>query len=118
MDNRRQWYRYQRLFADFLQHRLHRVYPDEVVALHSHAARWYADNHFTDEAIHQALQHSALPLMADWQWAVYRFGSTLPIAILLILYLRIRRLLPAVIAHWVADFFAILSAVVLPLLAS
>lgn len=66
-----------------------------------------------------ALQHSALPLMADWRWAVYRFGSSLLIGIVLpILYLRIRRLLPFIIAHWAANFVAVLMAVVLPLMTS
>ena len=62
-----------------------------------------------------ALQHSALPLMADWRWAAYRFGSSLLIAIVLpILYLRIRRLLPFIIAHWAADLASVLMLVLLP----
>ena len=62
-----------------------------------------------------ALQHSALPLMADWRWAVYRFGSSLLISIVLpILYLRIRRLLPFIIAHWAADLVSVLMLVLLP----
>jgi len=65
-----------------------------------------------------ALQHSALPLMSDWRWAAFRFGSTIPVMILLILYLRIRRLLPFIIGHWGANFFGILVAVVLPLMTS
>ncbi len=63
-----------------------------------------------------ALQHSALPIMPDWRWAAFRFASALPIGILLIFYLRRRRLLPFIIAHWAADFFAILAGVVLPLM--
>jgi membrane protease YdiL (CAAX protease family) len=64
-----------------------------------------------------ALQHSALPLMSDWRWAVYRFGSSLLIGIVLpILYLRIRRLLPFIIAHWAANFVSVLMFVVLPLM--
>ena len=35
-----------------------------------------------------ALQHSALPLMWDWRWALYRFGSSLLIGIVIpIIYL-------------------------------
>lgn len=64
-----------------------------------------------------ALQHSALPLMFDWQWAVYRFGSSLAVGIVFpILYLRIRRLLPLIIAHWAANFVSVLMFVVLPLM--
>lgn len=66
-----------------------------------------------------AVQHSALPLMSDWRWAVYRFGSSLLIGIVLpIVYLRIRRLLPFIIAHWAANFVSVLMAVVLPLIMS
>ncbi len=64
-----------------------------------------------------ALQHSALPLMSDWRWAVYRFGSNLLIGIVLpILYLRIRRLSPFIIAHWAANFISVLMTVVLPMI--
>ena len=66
-----------------------------------------------------ALQHSALPLMLDWRWAAYRFGSTLLIGFgISILYLRIRRLLPFIIAHWAANFVSVLTFVVLPLIVS
>ena len=66
-----------------------------------------------------ALQHSALPLMLDWQWVVYRFGSSLAVGIVFpILYLHIRRLLPLIIAHWAANFVSVLMFVVLPLLTS
>lgn len=65
-----------------------------------------------------AVQHSALPLMPDWRWAVYRLASALPIAVVLpIVYLRTRRLLPFIIAHWAVDFAGILTLVVLPLMA-
>lgn len=64
-----------------------------------------------------ALQHSPLPLMADWRWAVYRFGSSLLIAIVLpIIYLRTRRLVPFIFAHWAANFVSVLMTVALPLM--
>jgi membrane protease YdiL (CAAX protease family) len=64
-----------------------------------------------------ALQHSALPLMADWRFAVSRFGSSLLIGIVLpIIYLRTRRLLPFIFAHWAANFVSVLMSVVLPLM--
>ncbi len=64
-----------------------------------------------------ALQHSALPLMADWRWAAYRFGSSLLIGIVLpIIYLRTRRLFPFILAHWAANFVSVLMTVVLPLM--
>jgi membrane protease YdiL (CAAX protease family) len=62
-----------------------------------------------------AVQHSALPLMADWRFAAYRFWSSLLIGIVLpIIYLRTRRLLPFIFAHWAANFISVLMTVVLP----
>jgi len=64
-----------------------------------------------------ALQHSAMPLMADWRWAVYRFASSLLIGMVLpIIYLRTRRLAPFIFAHWIANLVAVLMTVVLPLM--
>jgi len=64
-----------------------------------------------------ALQHIALPLMMDWRWAIYRFGSSLLIGIVLpIIYLRTRRLLPFIVAHWAANFVSVLMTVVLPII--
>lgn len=64
-----------------------------------------------------SLQHIALPIMPDWRWAAYRFVSSLLIGIgFSILYLRIRRLLPFIIAHWAANFTSVLIFVVLPMM--
>jgi membrane protease YdiL (CAAX protease family) len=64
-----------------------------------------------------AVQHSALPLMSDWRWVLYRFGSSLLFGFVLpIIYLRTRRLLPFIVAHWAANFVAVLMTVVLPML--
>jgi LuxR family maltose regulon positive regulatory protein len=41
LDDRREWYRYHRLFADLLRRRLHRSRPDLVPILHSRASAWY-----------------------------------------------------------------------------
>jgi len=63
------------------------------------------------------LQHTALPLMLDWRWAAYRFGTSLLVGIVMaIFYLRVRRLLPLIIAHWAANFVSVLMFVVLPLM--
>jgi len=52
LDNRREWYRYHTLFAEFLRARLSR---EERALLHRRAARWYEDQDLTDQAIHHAL---------------------------------------------------------------
>jgi LuxR family maltose regulon positive regulatory protein len=56
LDESRQWYRYEHLFADLLRHRLENKFgSEEVVGLHRRASRWYEDNEFPEEAIHHAL---------------------------------------------------------------
>jgi LuxR family maltose regulon positive regulatory protein len=62
LDQSRQWYRYHRLFADLLRHRLDTV-TDEATSLHKRACRWYADNGFPADAVYHALAAS------DWETA-------------------------------------------------
>jgi uncharacterized protein len=52
-----------------------------------------------------ALQHCFLPFSLDSRQLLFRFLIFLPLVIVMpILYLRVRRLLPFVIAHWGMDF--------------
>lgn len=63
-----------------------------------------------------ALQHIALPLVPDWRFMLWRFASSLSISIVLpVIYLRTRRLLPFIVAHWATNFLSVLTLVVLPL---
>lgn len=55
LDDKRQWYRYHRLFADFLHHRLKLKYPDHLKELHQRASLWFERNGFQAEAISHAL---------------------------------------------------------------
>jgi LuxR family transcriptional regulator, maltose regulon positive regulatory protein len=55
LDDKRQWYRYHRLFADFLHHRLKLKYPDRVKVLHQRASLWFERSGFQAEAISHAL---------------------------------------------------------------
>ncbi|MBI2940905.1 MAG: helix-turn-helix transcriptional regulator [Chloroflexi bacterium] len=55
LDNRRQWYRYHQLFAEFLRSHLEKTSADEVTTLHRRASAWYADNGFPDEAFRHAV---------------------------------------------------------------
>ncbi|MBZ0282459.1 MAG: LuxR C-terminal-related transcriptional regulator [Anaerolineae bacterium] len=55
LDDKRQWYRYHRLFADFLHHRLKLKYPDRVKRLHQQASLWFEYNGLQAEAIGHAL---------------------------------------------------------------
>jgi LuxR family maltose regulon positive regulatory protein len=55
LDDQRQWYRYHRLFADFLQHRLRLKYPLQTNELHQRASLWFERNGLPAEAIRHAL---------------------------------------------------------------
>jgi len=63
LDEVRQWYRYHHLFGDLLRHRLETRLPEEVRALHSAAAHWFAGNGFPEDAVRHALAG------ADWAYA-------------------------------------------------
>ena len=52
LDHRREWYRYHRLFAEFLRATLT---PEEKGRLHHRASRWYESRGFTSQAITHAL---------------------------------------------------------------
>jgi LuxR family transcriptional regulator, maltose regulon positive regulatory protein len=55
LDDRREWFRYHRLFADFLREELQRRYPDEVADRHRRAARWYLDHDLPEQAFQHAV---------------------------------------------------------------
>jgi len=56
LDESRQWYRYHRLFADLLRHRLDMVCGSKQVALlHARASQWYEAEGFPADAVHHAL---------------------------------------------------------------
>jgi LuxR family transcriptional regulator, maltose regulon positive regulatory protein len=54
LDNRRQWYRYHRLFADLLQERLLEQ-NEPVDDLHRRAAAWFYEHGYLDDAVDHAL---------------------------------------------------------------
>lgn len=54
-----------------------------------------------------AVQHSFLPFVFDLKWFLYMFFAFFPLTIVMqLIYQRIGRLFPMVIAHWGMDFFA------------
>jgi LuxR family transcriptional regulator, maltose regulon positive regulatory protein len=55
LDDRREWYRYHRLFAEFLEEELRRRHGDHVVLLHRRAARWYLANDSPEPAFDHAV---------------------------------------------------------------
>ncbi len=64
LDQSRRWYRYHRLFADLLRHRLETGLGEEVKRLHQRASQWYADNGFPEDGMRHALA------ARDWERAV------------------------------------------------
>lgn len=57
LDNRREWYRYHRLFAEFLRMTLSQ---DEAITQHQKAAHWYESQGMAGPAIQHALIHARL----------------------------------------------------------
>jgi LuxR family transcriptional regulator, maltose regulon positive regulatory protein len=55
LDDQRNWYRYQNLFAEMLQARLQKTYPQMILDLHQKASKWFAMNNFKAEAIEHAI---------------------------------------------------------------
>lgn len=56
LDDDRKWYRYHRLFANFLREELSRRWPDEVTGLHRRAARWYLAHSWPEPAFAHAVE--------------------------------------------------------------
>jgi LuxR family maltose regulon positive regulatory protein len=65
LDDRREWCRYHRLFADLLRQRLHQIHPDRVPGLHRRASGWLEQNGLMAEAIDHALAAEDLERAAD-----------------------------------------------------
>ena len=65
LDDKRQWYRYHRLFADVLQTHLMEAQLDWVASLHSRASAWYERNSFRSDAIRHALVAQDFEQAAD-----------------------------------------------------
>jgi LuxR family maltose regulon positive regulatory protein len=63
LDDNRQWFRYHRLFADFLHEELKRRHPDEAADLHRRASHWYLAHSLPEQAFHHALVGSDVELV-------------------------------------------------------
>ncbi len=55
LDNKRTWYRYYTLFAEYLRARLETFQPDKIAVLHRRASLWLEENGFISEAIDHAV---------------------------------------------------------------
>jgi LuxR family maltose regulon positive regulatory protein len=71
LDETREWYRYEHLFAELLQHRLETEFgPEMSNELHRLASGWHEDNGFWEKAIDYALAAQ------DWEKAINLFEYT------------------------------------------
>ena len=55
LDDRRVWYRYHHLFAEFLRSRLRTEHPGEIAGLHDRASEWCEMNGYLTEAVRYAI---------------------------------------------------------------
>ncbi|MBJ8340082.1 protein kinase [Antrihabitans sp. YC3-6] len=55
IDDDREWFRFQLLFADFLRRRLERDQPGRARSLHLKASIWFAEHQFLREAVDHAI---------------------------------------------------------------
>jgi LuxR family transcriptional regulator, maltose regulon positive regulatory protein len=70
LDNKRQWYRYHRLFADLLRQRLQQA-TSGVAEYHLRASQWYEANSYMAEAFHHAIaakDHARAADVAERAW--------------------------------------------------
>ncbi len=58
LDDRRTWYRYHNLFAEFLRNRLRVEHPGEIPLLHNRASVWFERNGLVPEAVRHAVAGS------------------------------------------------------------
>jgi membrane protease YdiL (CAAX protease family) len=59
------------------------------------------------------LQHCALGFVPDWRSNLCRFAGFLPgCAIIVLIYMRTRRLAPLIVGHWIIDLSAVLMTAV------
>jgi ATP/maltotriose-dependent transcriptional regulator MalT len=65
LDDRRDWFRYHRLFDDLLRRRLQYAHSDLVPDLHERASHWFEQNGYLEEAIEHAFHAKDMQRAAD-----------------------------------------------------
>ncbi|MBU1171534.1 MAG: LuxR C-terminal-related transcriptional regulator [Proteobacteria bacterium] len=72
LDEKKEWYRYHRLFSELLLSQLEKSETAPLSALHLNASRWFEAHHNADEAIQHALKAGANDMAID---LVGKFGE-------------------------------------------
>ncbi len=80
VDEHHEWYRYHRLFADYLLDLLRRRYPSREVGLHMTASRWFEDHDQVTEAVRHAqlagdFDRCARLIERQGSWELILFGG-------------------------------------------
>ncbi|MEM1435736.1 MAG: LuxR C-terminal-related transcriptional regulator [Pseudomonadota bacterium] len=77
LDNQRHWFRYHRLFSEFLSERLRRDAPERIPTLHALAAQWFLQAGHAQEALQHAIASgdaalcgTLLEACGGWQYAL------------------------------------------------
>lgn len=77
LDRERAWYRYHRLFSEFLKERLRRAAGSRIAELHRAASRWFHAHGYHTEAVQHAMSSGDNELLADileslggWRYAL------------------------------------------------
>ncbi|MEJ2596977.1 MAG: tetratricopeptide repeat protein [Anaerolineales bacterium] len=65
LDDRREWYRYHRLFADLLRRRFQYAHSELVPTLHERASQWFEKNGYLEEAVEHAFRAKNAQRAAD-----------------------------------------------------
>jgi LuxR family maltose regulon positive regulatory protein len=65
LDDNREWFRYHRLFADFLREELKRRHPDQTLHLHRRAAHWYLAHELPELAFRHAVNGNEVDLVLE-----------------------------------------------------
>ncbi|MDQ3657190.1 MAG: hypothetical protein M3457_19220, partial [Chloroflexota bacterium] len=65
LDDSRSWFRYHRVFADFLRRDLERHLPGEITGLHRRAAAWYLEHELPEQAFQHAMDGRHADLVID-----------------------------------------------------
>jgi LuxR family transcriptional regulator, maltose regulon positive regulatory protein len=65
LDDRREWFRYHPLFADFLREALQRRHPADVAGLHRRAGWWHLEQELPEQAFNHAVAGDDVELVSQ-----------------------------------------------------
>lgn len=100
LDDRREWFRYHCLFADFLHEELKRLHPDIVTSLHQRAARWYLAHDLPEQAFRHGVDGDDAELVLLAFKMIWREPRLSPTGLSRICPTAITSFKASSMAHW------------------